>query len=54
MSFVMLPAILTVVLVVYLIYLYFWKKDAATFKAVLYPGLFFVLAWVILYWFIFK
>lgn len=54
MAFIVLPVVLTVLLVLYLAYLYFYRKDLATFKSVLYPGLVFVALWIILYAFVFK
>ncbi len=54
MAFMILPAILTAVFVGFLVYLFFWKKDRATFKSVLYPGLFFISLWVLLYYFVLR
>lgn len=50
----LLPSLLTVVFAAYLAYLFLWKKDSATVKAVLYPGLFFVAVWALLYYFVLK
>lgn len=54
MAYMLLPALLAGVFAGYLAYLFFWKKDPATLKAVLYPGLFFVSIWALLYYFVLK
>lgn len=40
---------LTIVFVVYLLYLLLIKKDFKKLKAFLYPGLFFIAVWVAIY-----
>lgn len=39
----------TVLLVFYILYLFLIKKDSQKAKSVLYPGLFFIVIWVVLY-----
>lgn len=41
---------LTVVFASYLLYLLLIKKDIKTFKAFLYPGLFFIAVWLLIYY----
>lgn len=40
---------LSVVLIVYLLYLLLIRKDGKAFRATLYPSLFFVAIWLVLY-----
>lgn len=54
MAFLLLPALFTLLLVTYLAYLYFYKKDSVKFRSVLYPGLFFLAAWALVYFFVFR
>lgn len=43
----------TILLVFYILYLFLIKKDAQKAKSVLYPGLFFIAIWVVLYFLFF-
>lgn len=45
---------LAIVFFVYLLYLYFIKKDKAKAKSVLLPGLFFLGIWVVFYYMVFR
>lgn len=54
MAYMILPALLTVVYIAYLFYLFFWKRDVMKFRAVLYPGLVFISIWAWLYYFVFR
>ncbi len=42
------------VFIVYVLYLLLIKKDMKKLKAVLYPGLFFVAIWALIYYFLLK
>lgn len=54
MAYMILPALLTVVYIAYLVYLFFWKRNLMKFREVLYPGLGFISMWVLLYYFVFR
>lgn len=54
MAYMLLPALFAVFFAAYLAYLFLWKKDSATLKSVLYPGLFFIAVWALLYYFVLK
>lgn len=44
-----IPIGLLVLLVIYVLYLMLVKKDPRRLKAVLFPSLFFIVAWAVLY-----
>ncbi|HPF10874.1 MAG TPA: hypothetical protein PLP62_05440 [Flavobacteriaceae bacterium] len=50
MTFPLISIGLTAVFVVVLLYLLVIKKDLKTFKSVLYPGLFFIGVWILIYY----
>ncbi len=54
MTYSFIPIGLIAVFIVYVLYLLFFKKDMKRLKAVLYPGLFFIAIWVVIYYFILK
>lgn len=45
---------LIVIFIVYVFYLLIIKKDRKQLKSVLYPGLFFIVIWAVLYYFLLK
>jgi FtsH-binding integral membrane protein len=45
---------LIIVFVAYVLYLLIIKKDLKKLKIVLYPGLFFIAIWVVIYYFLLK
>lgn len=48
-----IPLLMTVLFIVYVLYLAFFKKELKQqLTGVLYPGLFFLVVWSILYYFI--
>ncbi|MCC7524981.1 MAG: hypothetical protein IT250_09170 [Chitinophagaceae bacterium] len=49
MTYPLIALGLTVVFVVYLLYLLLVKKDKKTVKDFLYPGLFFIAVWTVVY-----
>lgn len=49
-----IPILLIALFVVYVLYLALSKKDARTIKRVLYPGLFFISVWIVIYFFVLK
>jgi len=54
MSFVLVPILLTVVFIGYILYLLIIKKDRTKLRAVLFPGLFFILVWIAFYYFLLR
>lgn len=54
MTYSFIPIGLIAVFIVYVLYLLFFKKDMKRLKTVLYPGLFFIAIWVVIYYFILK
>ncbi|MCC2590248.1 hypothetical protein [Chryseobacterium sp. MFBS3-17] len=54
MSYVIVPVLLSLVFVGYLMYLLLIKKDRKNFKAVVFPGLFFIAVWILFYMFLLK
>ncbi len=51
MLYPLLPIGLIAVFIVYIAYLLFVKKDIKKFKTVLYPGIFFIALWGIIYYY---
>lgn len=49
-----IPAGLIAVFIIYVLYLLLIKKDTRKFKAVLYPGVFFIAVWGVIYYFLLK
>ncbi len=47
-----IPLVLIAIFVVYILHLVLSKKDSKTIKKVLYPGLFFIAIWVVIFLFI--
>jgi len=54
MSYILIPFGLIAVFVVYVLYLLMIKKDMIKFKAVVIPGLFFIVVWLALYYFMLR
>lgn len=54
MMYPFIPIGLLVLLVLYILYLLFVKKDRRGLKMVLYPSLFFIAAWAVLYYFLLR
>lgn len=54
MSFILVPILLTVVFIGYILYLLIIKKDRTKLRAVLFPGLFFILIWIAFYYFLLR
>ena len=54
MSYILIPFGLIAVFVVYVLYLLMIKKDMIKFKAVVIPGLFFIVVWLVLYYFMLR
>jgi hypothetical protein len=52
MFYPILSVLFIALLVIYLVYLYFVKKDEKLFFSVLYPGIFFVSVWLLIYYFL--
>lgn len=52
MMYPFIPIGLLVLLVLYILYLLVVKKDKRKLKAVLYPSLFFIVVWAVLYYFL--
>jgi FtsH-binding integral membrane protein len=49
-----IPLVMIAVFVIYLLYLIVTKKESKQIKNVLYPGLFFIAVWGIIYFVIWK
>ncbi len=54
MTYPLIPIGLITIFIVYVLYLLLFKKDLKRFTAVLYPGLFFIAIWTIIYYFLLK
>lgn len=54
MTYAIIPIVLIAVFIVYVLYLFIIKKDIKKLKTVLYPGLFFIAVWAVIYYFLLK
>lgn len=54
MTYPFIPIGLIIVFIVYLLYLLLIKKDLKKFRTVLYPGLFFIIIWAVIYYSLLK
>ncbi len=54
MRYLYIPFGLVAIFIVYALYLLLIKKDREKFKAMLYPALFFIAIWIVLYYFLWK
>ena len=54
MTYPFIPIGLIAVFIVYILYLLFIKKDMKKLKIALYPGLFFIAVWAVVYYFLLK
>jgi hypothetical protein len=54
MTYPFIPIGLIAIFIAYILYLLFIKKDVNKLKAVLYPGLFFIAIWVVIYYFLLR
>ncbi len=54
MTYPFIPFFLILVFVAVLVYFSFIKKDPKKTKAILYPGLFFIGIWAVMYYFLFQ
>lgn len=54
MTYSIIPIVLIAVFIVYVLYLFIIKKDIKKLKTVLYPGLFFIAVWAVIYYFLLK
>ncbi len=54
MTYPFIPIGLIAVFIVYILYLLIIKKDIKKLKSVLYPGLFFIVIWAVIYFFLLK
>lgn len=54
MRYLFIPIGIIAILIGYVLYLLITKQDAKKIKSVLYPGLFFLVVWAALYYFILK
>ncbi|MDQ0477152.1 preprotein translocase subunit YajC [Chryseobacterium sp. MDT2-18] len=54
MAYLILPVLLTVVFIVYVLYLIFIKKDKEQLKSVYFPGVLFIVIWAAIYYFLLK
>lgn len=52
MTYPFIPIALIALFVVVVLYLLIIKKDMRKFKSVLYPGLFFIGIWIVIYYFL--
>ncbi len=54
MTYPFIPIGLIAIFIVYVLYLLFIKKDTKKVKTVLFPGLFFIVIWGVIYYFLLK
>lgn len=55
MTYIFIPIILTVIFIVYVLYLAFVKKNIKSkLQTIVLPGLFFIIAWGFIYYFLLK
>lgn len=54
MTYSIIPIVLIAVFIVYVLYLFIIKKGIKKLKTVLYPGLFFIAVWAVIYYFLLK
>lgn len=54
MTYPFIPIGLIAVFILYILYLFVFKKDIQKVKTILYPGLFFIAVWAIIYYFLLK
>ena len=54
MTYPFIPIGLLAVFIITLVYFLILRKDMKRFKMVLYPGLFFMTIWVVIYYFMLK
>jgi FtsH-binding integral membrane protein len=54
MTYPFIPIGLIAVFIVYMLYLLVIKKDMKKLKIALYPGLFFIIVWAVIYYFLLK
>jgi len=54
MIYPIVPVVLIALFVLYVLYLLVLKKDVKKFKTVLFPGLVFIVIWVVIYYFLLK
>lgn len=54
MTYPFIPIGLITIYIVYVLYLLIFKKDIKKINSILYPGLFFVAIWGVIYFFLLK
>lgn len=54
MTYTFIPIGLIAIFIVYVLYLLLIKKDMKKLKSILYPGLFFIAIWFVIYYFLLK
>jgi hypothetical protein len=54
MTYLFIPIGLIAVFIIYVLYLLLVKKDMKKLKIALYPGLFFITIWAVIYYFLLK
>ncbi|WP_187695259.1 hypothetical protein [Chryseobacterium sp.] len=54
MTYPLIPIGLIIIFIIYVIYLAFVKKDMQMLRSVLYPGLFFITVWALIYYFMLR
>ena len=54
MTFSLIPIGLAAIFIIYVLYLLIIRKDIKKLNTVLYPGLFFIAIWAIMYYFFLK
>ncbi len=54
MTYPFIPIFLIAIFAAVLVYFSFIKKDLKKIKTILYPGLFFIGIWAVMYYFLFK
>lgn len=52
MTYPFIPIGLIAIIIVYILYLLLIKKDTKKFRSILYPGLFFIAIWAVIYYFL--
>ena len=54
MTYPFIPIGLISIFIIYVLYLLLIKKDKKKLKSILYPGLFFIVIWLVIYYFLLK
>lgn len=54
MTYLFIPIGLTAVFIIYMLYIILFKEEKSKLKAIAYPGLLFIVIWIIIYYFLIR